>query len=260
MAMRTRTILVSAAAAAGVAVLVARFRGAFTVDPLGAMPGRWGSRANTWLNRPVYRLVAEALALETSDELLDVACGWGGFLVEHGARVRFVAGLDHSKAKVGLARERLAARLAAGTAEVVHGDAGTLPWEAGRFSAVSCMDAFPFFPDRIRALGEMRRVLRPGGRAVVQMGWRVSEGAEPYTDPIRRGASWTEAEVRRMMGAAGFEEVSISHGRFGGDNPVGNLVMRLIAGTDEATIVRGVAPAPAAARDEEPAAEPAAVG
>lgn len=259
--MRRAVVMAGAGVTAvGVVALVARNRDTLTGDALGAMPGRWGSRANTWLNRPVYRLVANALELGVDDELLDVACGWGGFLVEHGSHVRYVAGLDHSTRKVGLARERLTDRIAAETAEVVEGDAGTLPWGDGRFSAVSCMDAFPFFPDPVRALSEMRRVLRPGGRAVIQMGWRVAPGAEPFTDPVRRGASWTEAEVRRMMAEAGFDEVSISYGRFGGDNRLGNLIMRRLAATDEATIVRGFAPVTTPARNGEQAPEGVLVG
>ena len=171
----------AAAAVAGAAALIVDLRR--PQEAVGAMRGRRGSRVNTWMNRPVYPLVAEALELESGDELLDVGCGWGAFLVEHGSGVRFVAGIDLSEEKVRLARERLVERIAAGAAEVVRGDAEALPWEDGRFSAVSCIDAFQFFPDPVQGLAEMRRVLRAGGRAVVAMGMKLPEAAEPRELP-----------------------------------------------------------------------------
>ena len=111
------------------------------------MPGRTGSWINSYLGRPGYRLIADALEVGPEDDLLDVACGWGEFLVVHGLQARRVAGIDWSQEKVALARQRLADRIEAGTAEVAHGDAAEMPWDDGTFSAVTCMDAFPFFTD-----------------------------------------------------------------------------------------------------------------
>lgn len=279
--MRRAVVMVGAGAAlAGGTALVVRSRGAIPEDVrLGALPGRRSSRFNTWTNRPSYRQVADLLELEPDDELLDIGCGWGGFLVEHGSRVRYVAGLDRSDEKVRLARERLAERIAGGTAEVVLGDAGALPWEDGRFSAVACIDAFQFFPDPVGALAEMRRVLRPGGRAVINMGMKFSERAEPRElaasgperpcdvrklgDRVERIRSWTDPEVHRMMGAAGFHDVSISYEPVFGDSRLGNLGnlgSRVLAGSDESRQVRGVRPLPLQPADDVKADDPAAAG
>jgi len=276
--MRRAVVMVGAGAAlAGVAALAVRSRGAIPEDAqFGAPPGRQVSRFNTWTSRPAYRQVADDLELGPDDALLDVGCGWGGFLVEHGSRVRSVAGLDRSAEKVRLARERLAERITEGTAEVVLGDAGALPWEDGRFSAVACIDAFQFFPDPVQALAEMRRVLRPGGRAVINMGMKSPErtesrplpGSRPERpcdvrklgDRIERIRSWTDPEVHRMMGAAGFEDVSISYDPVFGDSRLGNRMSRALYGTDELRHVRGVKPLPVRPADDVAAEEPVAVG
>ena len=71
-----------------------------------------------------------------------MACGWGEFLAVHGSEARHLAGIDVSDEKVTLARQRLADRIASGTAEVVQGDAAALPWDEGTFTAVTCMDSF----------------------------------------------------------------------------------------------------------------------
>lgn len=143
----------------------------------GTLPGRFGSWVNSYLNRPTYRSIATVLQLRAEDGLLDLACGSGEFLAVQGAAARRVAGIDVTPAKAALARARLADRIEAGTAEVVEGDAADLPWEDGAFTALTCNDAFPFFPHPERVLAEAFRVLRPCGRMVVQIGMRWPDGA-----------------------------------------------------------------------------------
>ncbi|CAN5785381.1 class I SAM-dependent methyltransferase [soil metagenome] len=63
----------------------------------------------------------------------------------------------------------LAARLAGTNVEVVHADATALPLESGRFSAVTCFTMLHHVPSaesQDQLLGELRRVLRPGGLLV----------------------------------------------------------------------------------------------
>ena len=114
---------------------------------------------------PLYPMMAEELDLRPDDDLLDVGCGSARMLAEQASHVRYVAGLDASEIQVGMARKRLAERIAAGTAEIVLGDAMALPWEDGRFSVVGSLNCLKFVPDPPKALREMHRVLRPGGRA-----------------------------------------------------------------------------------------------
>lgn len=244
--MRRLVFLAGAAAAvAGVAVWVGRSRGAVSTSDPGVLPGRVGSWVNAYLDRPLHAAVAGALVPQPDDDLLDVACGAGYFLTESATHVGHVAGVDLSERKVGLAQRRLADRIAAGTAEVAKGDAGALPFEDGRFTAVTCSDAFPLFPDPDRALAEMCRVLRPGGRAVVDMNPTVPKGTESHVfrAPAGEVRLWNDADVRRMIEAAGFGDVAITHARIAGDNRLGNRLARLVYGTDEETIVVAVKPA-----------------
>jgi SAM-dependent methyltransferase len=209
----------------------------------GTLPGRSGSWLNSCLNRPSYRLMAAAVDLTPEDDLLDVACGSGEFLAVHAAQARRVAGIDLSEAKVALARERLAGRIGSGTAEVVRGDAAALPWAEGAFSAVTCNDAFPFFPVPERVLAEIRRVLRPGGRMVMQIGMRWPNGVPKHMPHPKADFDVAdEAAVRRLVEDAGFGEVAISYGRVGGDSRLGNLMSRLLGGSDEVRLVRAVRP------------------
>jgi SAM-dependent methyltransferase len=209
----------------------------------GTLPGRSGSWLNSYLNRPSYRLMAAALDLGPEDDLLDVACGWGEFLAVYAPQARRVAGIDVSEAKARLARQRLAERVISGTAEVVQGDAAALPWTEGTFSAVTCMDAFMFFPAPEKVLAEVFRVLRPGGRMLMQIGMKWPDRMPKHMLHPRSPIDVAdEGAVRKLVEEAGFGEVSISYGLVGGESRLGNLTSRLTIGSDELRLVGAVKP------------------
>jgi SAM-dependent methyltransferase len=218
-----RTVIAAGAAAigAGVALVAARSRVLpgeswrqrlfFVTMGLPSGPLGWlGAREMTLEHRPMYATMAKELDLRPDDDLLEVGCGSAGLLKDHAAHVRYIAGLDASEIQVAMARRRLAERIAAGTAEIVMGDAAALPWEDGRFSVVTSFALIEFVPDPLKALSEMHRVLRPGGRAVLSLGTRVGVGSESGTKSPLGLPRWSEADARRLMEEAGFGDVSVS--------------------------------------------------
>ena len=174
--------------------------------------GWLGARIMSKSNPAFYRAVAAELDLQSDDELLDVGCGSAGMLIEPAAELWFVAGLDASEIQLGMARERLAERIAAGRAEIVEGDAMALPWDDARFSVVTSINALKFFPDPVGALREMYRVLRPGGRLAITMG-EAEEAPEESTEGVMDAWGqwqWSDAAARSAMLEAGFTGVQIS--------------------------------------------------
>ncbi len=65
-------------------------------------------------------------------------------------------------------------------------DALDLPFEANTFDLALCQFGVMFFPDRVRAYSEARRVLRPGGSFVFNMWDRITENdfADVVTDAL----------------------------------------------------------------------------
>lgn len=133
-AIRRWSVLVGVAAvAAGSCVVAARtkdvpgkgwrraFLSAFVGVPSGRL-GRAGARVLA-MRHSFFAAMAGELSLQPQDDLLDVGCGSAGLLAEQASHVRYVAGLDLSEIQLGMARQRLADRIAAGTAEIVMGDA-----------------------------------------------------------------------------------------------------------------------------------------
>lgn len=107
----------------------------------------------------------EALALGPGDRVLDVACGPGQFTRVFAEAVGpggLAVGLDSSAPMLAQAARRGSAD-GEGPA-YVRGSAHALPFADAAFDAVSCYAALYLIPDPFRALTEITRVLRPGGR------------------------------------------------------------------------------------------------
>jgi ubiquinone/menaquinone biosynthesis C-methylase UbiE len=129
--------------------------------------GRYERDRRSRFNGAPQRRALEALALGPGDRFLDVGCGTG-------AAVRAAAPLVERANGVDLSPEMIErARVLAGDvvgASLVVGDSESLPFPAGAFSAVLCSSSFHHYPVPERALAEMARVLRPGGRVAIADG------------------------------------------------------------------------------------------
>jgi demethylmenaquinone methyltransferase/2-methoxy-6-polyprenyl-1,4-benzoquinol methylase len=112
---------------------------------------------------------AERAGLAPGSAALDVCCGTGDLSLELLRRVGpdgYVIGCDFSEPMLDLAREKGAERGAVGV-RFEWADALELPYDSGRFDAVTVGFGVRNFSDHQRGLSEMARVLKPGGRLVV---------------------------------------------------------------------------------------------
>jgi len=93
-------------------------------------------------------------ALPASTRVLDAGCGEGILVEEYAGRLA-ITGVDANYS----------------SARVMHGSLTALPFPDGTFDRALCLDVLEHlsFEDQPRALGELFRVLRPGGELLVSV-------------------------------------------------------------------------------------------
>ena len=125
------------------------------------------------IEEPVVRTVLDELP---EGAVLDAACGTGRHAAYLRNSGREVVGVDSSPQMLARARERLP------DTDLREGDLADLPLEDGTMAGAVCALALSHLPDMKPAIGELARVLRPGGRLVISnphpfatgvLGWRA---------------------------------------------------------------------------------------
>jgi demethylmenaquinone methyltransferase/2-methoxy-6-polyprenyl-1,4-benzoquinol methylase len=146
----------------------------------------------SWRDRAV-----RAAALGPSGRALDLATGTGDLAIAIASRHGdcTVDALDPSRGMLDIARAKLDAHRLAGRVRLHEGDAQRLPFDDQSFDAVTMAFGIRNVPDRLAALREIRRVLRPLGRAV------ILELAEPSGGVLGPLARWHVHHVVPTVGA-----------------------------------------------------------
>jgi ubiquinone/menaquinone biosynthesis C-methylase UbiE len=106
--------------------------------------------------------------LRAGESVLDVACGTGvvARLAAKEVAPEKVTGLDLNGEMLAIARSFPDD---GASIEWIEGSALDLPFSSDEFDVIFCQLGLQFFPDRPRALAEMRRVLRHGGRVALSV-------------------------------------------------------------------------------------------
>jgi demethylmenaquinone methyltransferase/2-methoxy-6-polyprenyl-1,4-benzoquinol methylase len=149
------------------------------------------------LDRGWRRRTVRALQLGEAPRVLDLATGTGDLAIDiacmhPGATV---IGLDPSREMLAIAERKLAARGLADRVTLVRGDAQRLPYRDCEMDAATIAFGIRNVPDRLAALREMARVVRPGGRvAVLELG-------EPRRGVLARAARFHTRHVVPRLGA-----------------------------------------------------------
>src|SRR5882672_10329848 len=128
--------------------------------------------------------------------ILDVGCGTGANL-QMLSQFGDAEGVDVSSEALDFCRAR-------GLAKVKQGAAVSLPFEDASFDLVTGLDVVEHLDDDMAGLSEMRRVLRPNGRAVLFVpAFMFLWGLQDDISNHRR--RYTLPELKRVVREAGFE-------------------------------------------------------
>jgi arsenite methyltransferase len=165
------------------------------------------------------RLIRDALGAGSGERILDAGCGPGFYVSELHDDVGpegSVVGVDNSPQMLAVAARRNEGRQ---SVELREGTVTALPVKDEEFDGAICVQVLEYVEDATAGLAEIRRALRPGGRAVV---WDVDWATVSWhsEDPARmervlRG--WDEhlahpslpRTLAARMRTAGFDDVRV---------------------------------------------------
>ncbi len=137
-------------------------------------------------------------------KVLEIGLGFGTLGQLLASRGAEYCGVDIAENPVALMRERLRRLSVGDPLHVVQGSALELPFDEGTFDDVYSIGCLHHTGDLVRAVSEVRRVLRPDGRAVVMLYNRhslrlvVKAGARSLRRLGRNGDGSADERLRRL--------------------------------------------------------------
>ena len=152
---------------------------------------------------PEARAMIADLGLPAGSRGLDVGCGVGLYalwLAEAVGADGRVVGIEPGEERVAAARELVGGRLDSRRLEFRTGDGTALGMDAASLDWVWCGDVLHHILDTAAALGEFRRVVRPGGRVVVKESQALSAMFLPGHPELERRIQLAEIERTREEG------------------------------------------------------------
>ena len=196
---------------------------ATVVQYSGSAPENYEKYFVPTIAAPIARDLMAAASIQQGERVLDVACGTGVVTRMAAERVGNhgrVAGLDVSPAMLAVARSLTPAGTSIDWYET---SAEAMPLADAGFDAVLCQMGLQFMANKGPALQEMRRVLRPGGRIVLNLPGPAPAFFADFAQALARHIDpkaarfvhvvfslHDEKELRGLMSAAGFEGVKIA--------------------------------------------------
>ncbi len=189
-------------------------------------------------NRQIYNAIFELydhislnIDVDTDSQILDIGTGRGYMALQLAAHfpMTSVVGIDFSPMQIRAA-ERLRKKMDVGNCRYQRGNAMEIPFIEDHFAAVVSVGSIKHWPDPQKGVSEMRRVLAPGGWAV------ISETDKEVSDEALRrfmarfkawylwnlllswglrhiifGESYSQQEIVAFFKAAGFKNIQMQN-------------------------------------------------
>ena len=186
-----------------------------SIEGLSEAYARWRSGPLGQItDRLEQQLLFELAGSVAGKTVLDVGCGDGALASEFARRGAIVTGLDANPAMIAAARRRT--EIEATQLHLVEGQAEKLPFNDAAFDLVLAVTVLCFVRDAERAVVEMARVLKPGGRLVIgELGrwsfWAAYRRIRGWLGhPTWRAARFRTAfELSGLVSAAGLQVAEI---------------------------------------------------
>jgi ubiquinone/menaquinone biosynthesis C-methylase UbiE len=184
-------------------------------------PSGWLGRLNLWhMNHRHSKLTdwgLQHVPIETRDAILDVGCGGGRTVQKLAAIAREgkVYGIDHSDASMAVATNTNRQGIETGCVEIRSGSVSHLPFADRMFDLVTAVETHYYWPDLRADVGEVMRVLKPGGRLILiaeaYRGSKYDKRLQRFAELLNSAhlAYLSVAEHRALLAEVGYSDVEV---------------------------------------------------
>ena len=155
----------------------------------------WRESSNPYRQYKSHRdrsLVLKHLGLRDHDRVLEVGCGYGWIseVLWNAARIEWT-GIDRSDTMI----RRLASAHPRYGTRILIADACRLPFPNNQFDKVLCTGVLMHVAENTLAIGELIRVLRPGGKLLCS----INNALSPFSVPVRLWNSRKRGFVQKFQ-------------------------------------------------------------
>jgi ubiquinone/menaquinone biosynthesis C-methylase UbiE len=163
-------------------------------------------------HKEFYKNALKSINPQKEDKYLEIGFGSGIFIKKYMSRVSKIAGIDHSEDMVKLASDINRKLVESGKAEFKQGYASSLPWGDNEFTIVATIEVFSLLNETDKTLKEIFRILKPGGRLIIEMGFNKDDGVD-HKRLIKKYnlKLYSGEEMKKLLKKAGFSDIVIDY-------------------------------------------------
>ena len=163
-------------------------------------------------HKEFYKNAFKAINPKKDDECLEIGFGSGVFINKYLSHVSKIAGIDYSDDMVRLASAINRTLVESGKAEFRQGYASSLPWDDNEFTVVVAIEVFFFLNEIEKTLNEIFRVLKPGGRLIIEMAYNKDDGVDHKRIISKMNLKlYSGEEMKELLKMAGFNDIVIDY-------------------------------------------------
>jgi ubiquinone/menaquinone biosynthesis C-methylase UbiE len=152
--------------------------------------------------------------IEKNFTILDVGCG-GGRTIQKLAALAIdgaVYGVDYAQGSVDASRAKNARLIKTGRVEIKQASVSQLPFPNDKFNLVTAVETQYYWPDPVKDMQEILRVLKPGGKLIVIAESYKNGAHNKLQRPVMKLLKATNLDVgehRGLFSTTGYKDIQI---------------------------------------------------
>ena len=179
-------------------------------------PTKWAGRFFLWIMNASHSHLTDwglrHVTIEEHFTILDVGCGGGRTIEKLAALAKKgnICGIDYSSGSEAASRAKNEQLIQAGRVAIKQASVSQLPFPDGKFDLVTAVETQYYWPNLVKDMQEILRVLKPGGTLIV-IAESYKKGAYNFLQrpvmKLLRSTNLGVADHRKLFSTAGYADI-----------------------------------------------------